>query len=370
MLETSARLLRMLSLMQTRPDWTGPELAERLGVSGRTVRYDIERLRGLGYPVHARRGVVGGYRLGAGKALPPLLLDDEEAVSIVVGLRIAAGSVVDGMDEAMLRALAKLDQVLPSRLHRRVKALQKYTVPVRQTGPAVDMDVMTVLAGACRDHEQLRFRYSSHDGKETSRVVEPYRLVHRMGRWYLVAWDVKREDWRTFRMDRITPRPPHGPRFTPRELPADGDVAAFVNQGVQSARGQFRARVLVRAPIGTVAEKVPPAFGAFAVVDDDTCVFETSASSIENLAVYISLLDADFEIEDPPELVAYIRRLARRYGGATPVADAAAVIAAETTAQGTTAAEPTGPAVTTTADIPGPTLAPAPAEDAPAAPRQ
>ncbi|MET7297874.1 YafY family protein [Embleya sp. NPDC005575] len=323
MLETSARLLRMLSLMQTRPDWTGPELAERLGVSGRTVRYDIERLRSLGYPVHARRGVVGGYRLGAGKALPPLLLDDEEAVSVVVGLRIAAGSVVDGMDEAMLRALTKLDQVLPSRLHRRVKALQKYTVPVRSTGPAVDMDVMTVLAGACRDHEQLRFGYSSHEGKETSRVVEPYRLVHRMGRWYLVAWDIKREDWRTFRMDRITPRPPHGPRFTPRELPADGDVAAFVNQGVESVRGQVRARVLVRAPIASVADRVPPAFGSFAVVDDDTCVFETGASSIENLAVYISLLDADFEVEDPPELVAYIRRLAHRYAGATPSTDAA-----------------------------------------------
>ncbi|MFI6586593.1 helix-turn-helix transcriptional regulator [Embleya sp. NPDC050493] len=339
MLETSARLLRMLSLMQTRPDWTGPELAERLGVSGRTVRYDIERLRSLGYPVHARRGVVGGYRLGAGKALPPLLLDDEEAVSIVVGLRIAAGSVVDGMDEAMLRALTKLDQVLPSRLHRRVKALQKYTVPVRQTGPAVDMDVMTVLAGACRDHEQLRFRYSSHEGKETSRVVEPYRLVHRMGRWYLVAWDIKREDWRTFRMDRITPRPPHGPRFTPRELPADGDVAAFVNQGVESARGQVRARVLVRAPIASVADRVPPAFGSFAVVDDDTCVFETGASSIENLAVYISLLDADFEVEDPPELVAYIRRLAHRYTGATPSADA--IDAADAGPSGPTA--PTGP---------------------------
>ncbi|WP_439675420.1 helix-turn-helix transcriptional regulator [Embleya sp. MST-111070] len=318
MLETSARLLRMLSLMQTRPDWTGPELAERLGVSGRTVRYDIERLRSLGYPVDARRGVVGGYRLGAGKALPPLLLDDEEAVSVVVGLRIAAGSVVDGMDEAMLRALGKLDQVLPSRLHRRVKALQKYTVPVRATGPAVDMDVMTVLAGACRDHEQLRFRYSSHDGKESSRRVEPYRLVHRMGRWYLVAWDLERADWRTFRLDRITPRPPHGPRFTPRELPADGDVAAFVNQGVQNARGQYRARVLVRAPIGTVADRVPPAFGSFAVIDDETCVFETSAPSIESLAVYIGLLDADFEIEDPPELVDHIRTLARRYTAATP----------------------------------------------------
>jgi predicted DNA-binding transcriptional regulator YafY len=318
MLETSARLLRMLSLMQTRPDWTGPELAERLGVSGRTVRYDIERLRSLGYPVDARRGVVGGYRLGAGKALPPLLLDDEEAVSVVVGLRIAAGSVVDGMDEAMLRALTKLDQVLPSRLHRRVKALQKYTVPVRGTGPTVDMDVMTVLAGACRDHEQLRFRYSAHDGSQTSRTVEPYRLVHRMGRWYLVAWDVKREDWRTFRMDRISPRPPHGPRFTPRDLPGDGDVAAFVAQGVTSARGQYRARVLVRAPAKVIAERVPAAFGNVEPLDDDTCVFETAGGSIESLAVWIGLLDADFEVSDPPELVAYLRVLAKRYGAATP----------------------------------------------------
>lgn len=317
MLETSARLLRMLSLMQTRVDWTGPELAERLGVSGRTIRYDIERLRKLGYPVHARRGVVGGYRLGAGKALPPLLLDDEEAVSVVVGLRIAAGSVVDGMDEAMLRALTKLDQVLPSRLHRRVKALQKYTVPVPNTGPTVDIDVMTALAGACRDHEQLRFRYSSHDGAQTSRVVEPYRLVHRQGRWYLVAWDVKREDWRTFRMDRITPRPPHGPRFTPRELPRDGDVATFVAEGVSTARGQHRARLLVHAPAAVIAERLPPGFGTVEPVDEHSCVLHVVGGSIESLAVYIGLVDADFEITEPPELIAHMRLLARRYAAAT-----------------------------------------------------
>src|SRR6266511_595833 len=213
MLETSARLLRLLSLLQARRDWTGADLADRLGVSARTVRRDVERLRDLGYPVHATRGTDGGYRLGAGAAMPPLLLDDEEAVAVAVGLRTATGGAIAGIEETSVRALAKLEQVLPSRLRRRVNALQTYTVriPPDSPVPTVEPAVLTVLAACCRDHERLRFDYRDHDGSASVRTVEPHRLVNWGRRWYLVAWDVDRRDWRTFRVDRIAPREPTGP---------------------------------------------------------------------------------------------------------------------------------------------------------------
>jgi predicted DNA-binding transcriptional regulator YafY len=223
---TSARLLRLLSLLQARRDWTSAELASRLGVTTRTIRHDVDRLRGLGYPVNARPGVAGGYRLGAGGALPPLLLDDEEAVAVVIGLRAAASGSVAGIEEASVRALAKLQQVLPARLRHRVSAFQGYALPVAWRGPQVDPDVLTLIAGACRDHERLRFDYRAHGGAASRRSVEPYRLVHNRGRWYLVAWDADRDAWRTFRVDRISPLPPTGPRFTPRELPPDAEIGA------------------------------------------------------------------------------------------------------------------------------------------------
>jgi predicted DNA-binding transcriptional regulator YafY len=186
MLETSARLLRLLSLLQARRDWTSTDLAIRLGVTTRTIRNDVARLRGLGYPVEARPGVAGGYRLGAGGALPPLLLDDEEAVAVAVGLRTAAGGSVAGIEEASVRALAKLQQVLPSRLRRRVSAFQSYALPVPSPGPRVDPEVLTVIAGACRDHERLRFDYRAHSGAVSRRSVEPYRRAHRRApsRWH------------------------------------------------------------------------------------------------------------------------------------------------------------------------------------------
>ncbi|SPT58193.1 Proteasome accessory factor B [Actinomadura madurae] len=215
MLEASARLLRLLSLLQTRADWTGAELAERLQVSVRTVRYDIGKLRDLGYPVHAVPGAAGGYRLGAGAALPPLLLDDEEAVAVAVSLRTAAGGTVTGIEETSVRALAKLEQVLPSRLRRRVGALHDYTTRLTPGGPTVSADVLATVAAACRDHRRLRFGYRKHDGSETARDVEPYRLVHTGRRWYLTAWDVARDGWRTFRVDRLTPRTPRA-RGSPR----------------------------------------------------------------------------------------------------------------------------------------------------------
>jgi len=318
MLETSARLLRLLSLLQTPRDWTGSELAERLDVSTRTVRNDVERLRSLGYPVHATRGAVGGYRLGAGAALPPLLLDDEEAVAVTVGLRTAAGGSIAGVEETSLRALAKLEQVLPARLRRRVNALQTYTVPVPRDspGPTVDAGVLTLLAAACRDHEGLRFDYRDHKGSATLRAVEPHRLVNWGRRWYLVAWDTGRGDWRTFRVDRIEPRTPNGPRFTPRELP-EGDVAAYVSRRVSAAAWRYHARVTVHAPAASVAERISPAVGTVEAIDDHSCILATGADSIDTLAVYLGMLGTDFTVTEPPELVTHLRELSERYARAT-----------------------------------------------------
>src|SRR5437879_9308016 len=242
MLNTSARLLRVLTLLETRRDWSGAQLAERLDVSRRTVRNDITRLRALGYPVEAARGVAGGYRLGSGAALPPLLLDAEEAVAVAVSLRSSAGGGVSGIEETSIRALVKLEQVLPSRLRRRVNALQVYTVAIPTTGPAVDPHLLAVIAAACRDQQVLTIDYRKHDGTESTRSVEPFRMVHLGRRWYLVAWDRDRHAWRTFRLDRMTLRHSTGPHFTPRELPAE-DIAAYVTRSVRSAPVKYEARV-------------------------------------------------------------------------------------------------------------------------------
>lgn len=321
MLETSARLLRLLSLLQSARGWTGSELAERLDVSTRTVRNDVDRLRNLGYPVHATRGAAGGYRLGAGAALPPLLLDDEEAVAVTVGLRTAAGGSIAGVEETSLRALAKLEQVLPTRLRRRVNALQTYTVPVpRDTpGPTVDANVLTVLAAACRDHEGLRFDYRDHQGAATLRKADPHRLVNWGRRWYLVAWDTDRGDWRTFRVDRIGLRTPNRPRFAPRELPED-DVAAYVSRRVSAAAWRYQARVRVHAPAAVIADRISPAVGTVEAVDEHTCVLVTGADSIDTLAVYLGMLGTDFTVTEPPELVAHVRALSERYARATSFA--------------------------------------------------
>lgn len=316
MLETSARLLRLLSLLQTPADWTGPQLAERLKVSTRTIRNDVEKLRSLGYPINATPGAAGGYRLGAGAAMPPLLLDDEEAVAVAVGLRTAAGGTVTGIEEISLRALSKLEQVLPSRLRRRVGALQAATVHANPAGPTVDAEVLSAIASAVRDHERLRFDYTSYDGSASRRIVEPHRLVHTRGRWYLAAWDTERQDWRTFRADRIQPRTPTGPRFTPREEP-EGDVVAYVEKGLSTAPWRLRARVTVHAPAEEVSAWMPPPVVVEAV-NDRTCVVHAGADSPELLAHYIGLLGADFEVTEPPELVAHVQKLADRYRRATP----------------------------------------------------
>jgi predicted DNA-binding transcriptional regulator YafY len=311
----------LLSLLQARPDWTGPELADRLGVTTRTVRNDVERLRSLGYPVHASPGVGGGYRLGAGAALPPLLLDDDEAVAVAVGLRTAANGTVTGIQETSLRALAKLEQVLPSRLRHRVRAVQAATVEIPASGPTVDPEVLTAIAGACRDQQRLRFDYRDHDGSRSLRIVEPHRLVHDRGRWYLVAWDTDRADWRTFRADRIAPRLPTGPRFAPREPPG-GDLVTWLRRGVGAATWRYRARVRVHAPAELVAARLPPAV-LVEPVDEQSCIVDAGSDTPRMLALYLGMLDLDFEVDEPPELVEHLRALADRYRRATSRAGAA-----------------------------------------------
>lgn len=318
MLDTSARLLRLLSLLQAPRDWTGTELADRLEVSARTVRNDVERLRNLGYPVHASRGPVGGYRLGAGAALPPLLLDDEEAVAVALSLRTATSGAIAGVEETSLRALAKLEQVLPSRLRQRVNALQSHTIPVpRYDGaPTAAPEVLSTLALACRHRETLRFDYRSHDGEVTRRRAEPYRLANWGRRWYLVAFDLDRADWRTFRVDRLEPRTPTGPRFRPRDLP-EQDLASYVSRRVSAAAWRYRARVTVHAPAAEVVARINPAVGVVTAVDEASCVLDTGADTVESLAVHLGLLGCDFEVTDPPELVAHLRELTSRYARAT-----------------------------------------------------
>jgi predicted DNA-binding transcriptional regulator YafY len=310
--ETSARLLRLLSLLQARRDWTGAELAARLGVTTRTIRHDVDRLRGLGYPVDARPGVAGGYRLGRGGALPPLLLDDEEAVAVAVGLRTAASGSIAGIEETSVRALAKLQQVLPARLRHRVSAFQAYALPVPSRGPRVDPDVLTTIASACRDHERLRFDYRAHSGTASRRDVEPYRLVNDRRRWYLVSWDTDRAAWRTFRVDRIEPRTPAGPRFAPRVLPPDREIAAQVAHGAGEATWRYRARVIVHASAVYVRDRLPIPVPV-EPLDEDRCAFEPGSDHPEMLALYLGLLDADFTITDSPELVAALGKLAGRY---------------------------------------------------------
>jgi predicted DNA-binding transcriptional regulator YafY len=318
-MSTSQRLLRLLSLLQTPRDWTGAELADRLEVSPRTIRNDIDRLRALGYPVHATRGPVGGYRLDAGSTMPPLLLDDDEAVAVALGLRTATGGAVTGIEESSLRALAKLEQVLPPRLRRQVATLQGVTQSVarRRPGSSVDPGTLTELARLARERFVVRFDYSDRRGEPSARRAEPYRLVNAGQRWYVVAWDLDRADWRTFRVDRMRPRLSAGPRFLPREL-SDAEVEALIARGVPPEARRHQARVVVKAPAAELAARFGPWIGRIEPVDDGSCVLTTGAERIEDFAAWLGFLGADFEVTEPPELVAEIQRLARRFAAATP----------------------------------------------------
>jgi predicted DNA-binding transcriptional regulator YafY len=318
MLDTSARLLRLLSLLQAHREWSGAALAERLGVTARTVRRDMDRLRELGYPVNATPGTGGGYQLGAGAELPPLLLDDDEAVAVAVGLRTAAGQGIEGIGESSVRALAKLEQVLPGRLRRRVSALNAFTVPMLRGGPpaaAVDPALLTELAHLCRDAERLRFEYRTHDGDGSRRTVEPHRLVCTERRWYLVAWDVDRADWRTFRVDRITPKPPHGPRFTPREPPAE-DLAAYVSKGVSTRAYAAHSAVRLLVPLHEAAERISPSAGVLEPDGEDACVLRSGAPNLEVMVIHIMMTGFPFEVIEPAALTEEIRRIRDRLDAA------------------------------------------------------
>lgn len=314
MVETSARLLRLLSLLEARPEWAGTELASRLEITPRTVRRDVAKLRSLGYPVHAAPGVAGGYRLGAGAALPPLLLDDDEAVAVALSLRTAASHAVRGVGEASVRALAKLEQVLPPRLRERAAAIGAVTVPLTGPGPVVDADVLTTLARACRNLERLEFGYRpGHDGELTRRRAEPHRLVQAGYRWYLVARDLDRDNWRTFRADRI--EAPHltGARFVPRDPP---DAAAFVARSVTTSPYRYQARVVVAAPVEVVAGLVPPTTGVVEPHPAGGCVLTAGSDSLDAIAFHLAELGHDFTVLEPPELVERVRALADRFGRA------------------------------------------------------
>jgi predicted DNA-binding transcriptional regulator YafY len=306
----------MLSLLQGRRDWPGGELADRLEVSGRTVRRDVERLRRLGYPVESLTGPAGGYRLRAGSAMPPLLLDDEEAIAIAVGLGTAARASVTGIEETAVRALVKLEQVLPAHLRRRVSALGAATITPPVPGPTVDPQHLTVIAAACRDAECLRFGYRSRDGSESRREVEPHSVVNHGRRWYLVAWDRRRDDWRTFRIDRLTRPASMGLRFEPRKLPAK-DAAAYVRRSISTAPTRYDARVLLHAPAEEVRKRVPDYWGSVEPVDDGKCEFRTGDDDLRWLAVRIAMLPEEFEVLEPPELIDELRALASRLRRAT-----------------------------------------------------
>ncbi|MFE9457609.1 helix-turn-helix transcriptional regulator [Streptomyces californicus] len=347
MTDTPARLLKLLSLLQTPREWPGGELADRLDVSPRTIRRDIDRLRDLGYPVEASRGSVGGYRLVAGAAMPPLLLDDEEAVAIAVGLRAGAGHAIEGVDEASVRALAKLEQVLPSRLRHRVSALQNATVALtRGDGSTIDPRTLTTLASAVTGRERLRFAYRSGDGTPSKRLVEPYRLVSAGQRWYLVAYDLGREDWRTFRVDRVGEPYATGARFAPRPLPVEGgpdapatgsdgvrdgsgngkargnhdsggsgggDAAAFLARSMRRMQPELRLDVRFSAPAEFVAARLPAHLGAPEPDGEGGCRLRSSCTdSLEWVALRLALVDCEFSAQGPPQLVEYLADLGSR----------------------------------------------------------
>ncbi|SDO33681.1 helix-turn-helix transcriptional regulator [Lentzea jiangxiensis] len=310
MANTSSRALRLLSLLQTHRHWTGPELADRLDVSERTLRRDIDRLRDLGYPVQASRGTDGGYQLAPGAVLPPLVLDDEEAVALAVGMGDAAQSGIGGIEEAAVRALTKVVRVLPPRLRARVDALRAMTVSPALAGPVVAAGTLTAVAQACRDEERLRFGYAARGAAATEREVEPHRLVAQGGRWYLVAYDLTRHDWRSFRLDRLTDPRPTGARFLPRELPAE-DAAAFVRTSV-GAPAVHTVRALVHAPEARVRQMVGQ-WGTVEPAGEDRCHLTMISTGLDWPTQALGNVGADFEVLGPPEFTAHLLEWGTRF---------------------------------------------------------
>jgi predicted DNA-binding transcriptional regulator YafY len=315
MSDPTARTLALLSLLQTHRHWSGSELARRLGVSERTVRRDVDRLRELGYPVLATPGVDGGYQLAAGAHLPPLVVDDDEAVALAVGLRAAAGAAIDGIEETTVRVMAKLEQILPDHLRRRVDALNSNVEVLRWT-PRIHVPAasLTTLAQACRDREEVRFEYTRRDGESARRLAQPNQLVSVGQRWYLVAWDVRRADWRTFRVDRMEELRLAGARFEPRRLPA-ASAADFVAAGLRSASQRHEAVVLIDGDPERVAAMTHWFGGQMTPVDGDTTRMHIGADALEWLASMIAILATGFDVivEDaPPEVLDRLAAAGRR----------------------------------------------------------
>jgi predicted DNA-binding transcriptional regulator YafY len=331
MANTSSRTLRLLSLLQNHRFWPGAELADRLGVSPRTLRRDVDRLRELGYPVTAHPGVDGGYQLASGAALPPLVLDDEEAIALAVGLRLAAQGAAAAPEttdhgtlaEASARALAKVTQLMPARLRRRTEAVAVMTESAtwdsaRARQEAVDPDVLAGTALACRDTERLRFSYGAASGARTERHVEPHRLVALDRRWYLVAYDLARNDWRSFRLDRVLSVPqPTGARFRPRPLPA-ADAAEFVRRNITATPGAWQVKAVIEAPAAVIRQRL----GRWATVEEDgpdRCLI--TLANLDNLdwpVIALGVAGADFRVIDPPELSERIRDWGLRFTRAVP----------------------------------------------------
>ena len=310
MSETTGRVLQLLGLLQSRRVWTGAELAQRLGVTGRSVRRDVERLRELGYPVQASTGHGGGYQLGAGAALPPLLLDGDEAVAMAVCLRLAAGGSVAGIGESALRALSKLDQVMPSRLRSQVAAVHDNTVTLTSSvDTTVDPETLMILARASRDHEHVDLRYTALAGEVTQRRLEPYRLVTTGRRWYLLAYDRDRRDWRTLRLDRMGDVTARGTTFAPREAP---DAATHVSRAISSSSYRYVARVRYHCPAEVVAQHFSPSSGTVEADGANSCIVTTGADDPERMVLWLALVGEHFEILEPPEVAAAARTVAQR----------------------------------------------------------
>ncbi len=304
-------MLRLLSLLQTHRYWPGAELAARLDVSARTLRRDIDRLRELGYVVDAVRGVAGGYQLRAGGRLPPLLLEDEEAVAIAVGLRTAAAGAVAGMEETSVQALTKVIALMPPTLRRRLDALLSQTDNlVWGGGPVVEAGVLTTLAQACRDDEPLRFTYTARDAEPAERWVEPHRLVSLGRRWYLVAYDRDRQDWRSFRVDRVDAPRLGGSRFRPRELPA-ADAVTFVQAGIRRMPQRYAVRVRVAAPAGVV-ERAVGSWGSVTPAGEG-CWLEMNVDDLQWPVMVLAQVGAEFVVEGPEELRAMVARTAETF---------------------------------------------------------
>jgi predicted DNA-binding transcriptional regulator YafY len=311
MLGSSARLLRLLSLLQARATWPGADLTSRLEVTPRTLRRDVDRLRSLGYPVHSTSGPAGGYRLGAGASLPPLMLDNDEGLAVAIALH-GASSDVGGVAEAGQRALAKIDQVLPARLRRRLDALRASIVRVPDAAaPQVQLGIVDTLAAACAEHRVARLGYRDHAGRTSRRAVEPHRLVLIGRRWYLAAWDQGKHDWRTFRVDRISPPIELGDAFVPRATPED-DVAAYVARSVSTGPYRLQAQVVFHVPVAVARQTIAPGYGTLTAIDAGSCRLVSGTSSIDGTVFWLGMSGLPFSVEGPPELARRVRDVAER----------------------------------------------------------